>query len=431
MTTIIEGIYTGNRDNKFKEFIKDLVMKSNIRSKYINILIEPKNLEIYNNVFTSELVDIKNNYQVYEQLGDLSCNKFIVSYMYKKFPHVFHSEGVKIVARLRINYCSKEVLSSIAEKLGFWYYITAPYEARKHKMKDLLEDVFEAFIGATEYILDSQVKFGVGYVVVYKILNKIFDSLDISLNYNNLFDAKTRLKEIFDSNEQKLGQIKYKYKFENNLTTTNIFKINQYIYPSKNGKIDKKNPIKGTGEEFFICSYTSALKNDSEQKASEIAISLLEQKGYTKKISNIYSRNFTDKPYQYIWDTLITNENINELKQFKPKLKYQNKYKGPIINYFFISKDIHLIEKCLTYLPDFNIKDTDGLYPIDIFFIGIRDDNFILSIIPILTKYQEQTNICFPISSNIYKTYLTLYLSLPLVIEFKKYLKIVEIELYI
>jgi len=102
------------------------------------------------------------------------------------------------VARLRINYGSKDSLYKIAENLGFWDYISSSEDERSRNRKSLLEDSLEAFMGATEMILNKKFCNGVGYAVVYDIMKKIFDGMDISLIYEDLFDPKTRLKELFD-----------------------------------------------------------------------------------------------------------------------------------------------------------------------------------------------------------------------------------------
>ena len=49
---------------------------------------------------------------------------------------------------------------------------------------------------------------GVGYYIVYSILKNIFDEKIISLSYNNLYDSKTKLKELFDFMPS-LGKLQY------------------------------------------------------------------------------------------------------------------------------------------------------------------------------------------------------------------------------
>jgi dsRNA-specific ribonuclease len=273
MTTsnIKQGIYLGSRGDDFLKLLTTIFENSKLKNKIIKILTTPEALEIYSNAFTSTTADQDKNYEVMEQLGDLSGNKFIVSYMYNRFPYLECSEGVKIVARLRINYGAKENFSNIAKNLGFWNFISASNEIRYHKMKPLLEDVFESFLGATERILDRKVKIGVGYANVCYILIGIFDKIPISLKYEDLYDPKTRLKELFDFHGRTLGTLEYKnIKTEFNTTAIVILQLNEC-----------KTKIE-------IGSGTASLKIDSQQLASSKALENLANQGWVKTVSPIY-----------------------------------------------------------------------------------------------------------------------------------------------
>ena len=114
------GIYLGNRSDDFKKLIVSVLSKGGLKSRYIKMLTDDESMKIYSCAFTSELVDPDNSYQVLEQVGDLAGNKFIVNYMYNRFPQLDCTEGVKVIARLRINYGAKESFAEIARKLGFW-----------------------------------------------------------------------------------------------------------------------------------------------------------------------------------------------------------------------------------------------------------------------------------------------------------------------
>ena len=134
----VQGIYLGSRGEDFKKLIRSVLKKSKLKKKYIDMLTDNESMKSYASAFTSDSVDEDNNYQVMEQLGDLTGNKFIVMYMYKRFPQLKCSEGVKVVARLRINYGSKNSFAEFARKLGFWTFISATNDLRQRKMKSLL-----------------------------------------------------------------------------------------------------------------------------------------------------------------------------------------------------------------------------------------------------------------------------------------------------
>jgi len=168
-------IYFGSRKQDFKNTIWNVISKGNLKDTYKQWLMSDDSLLIFNDVFTSNTADVLKNYEVYEQLGDITVNKFIVWYMYKRFPQLNCAQGVKIVARLRINYCSKQSFAQIAESLGFWSFITASEDERSHNKKPLLEDTMEAFFGAVELIIDKYTLTGVGYAVSFDILESIFN----------------------------------------------------------------------------------------------------------------------------------------------------------------------------------------------------------------------------------------------------------------
>ena len=179
MATQETEYYIGPRNNSFKKLIISILEKGKLKKKYIEILTDEDNIKLFGQAFTSPTANPNENYEMFEQLGDLSANKFIVSYVYKRFPQIRCAKGVKIAARLRINYGAKQSFYEIANKYGFWEYITASKEIRDHKKKDLMEDTLEAFIGCTETILDNIFQPGVGYGIVYNILTGIFDDIHI------------------------------------------------------------------------------------------------------------------------------------------------------------------------------------------------------------------------------------------------------------
>jgi dsRNA-specific ribonuclease len=264
-------IYYGKRDESFKKLIQEILTKSKIKSKYIDIILKKENMIKFDHAFTSKTVNKDYNFEIYEQLGDVTANKFITWYMYKRFPKLNNPEGVKIVARLKINYCAKKSFYMIANSLHFWDFISSSVEERNTRKKALLEDCFESFIGVTESILDENFGIGVGYGLLYNILKFIFDKIPISLKYEDLYDAKTRLKELFDVYKENLSQLIYTFnKTEDKLITCNVFcHIN--------------------GKYTFLGDGIATNKPESEQKSSKTAIHLLSKMGISKKQDDYYN----------------------------------------------------------------------------------------------------------------------------------------------
>lgn len=261
-------IYFGKRDESFKKLIVGLLQRGKLTSKYIDILTDEPSMKLYSQAFTSSSADINSNYEIFEQLGDVSANKFIIWYSYRRFPQLACPLGVKVVARLRINYGAKQSFFKIANNLGFWDYISASLEERGHKKKDLLEDSLESFCGVTEYILDMRTRNGVGNAIVYDILASIFDEIDMSLQYSELYDAKTRLKETFDKFPE-LGKLKYTQEKNELITISTVWRQ--------------------LGNNLIRLGSSSAnKKTDAQQKAASKAIDTLKSQGYFKEPPSEY-----------------------------------------------------------------------------------------------------------------------------------------------
>lgn len=263
---------------EFSEFIRNLICSFGLDSKWEPVLLDSHSLKIYQKAFTHVSYSVSNNYDVYEQLGDITINKFLVCYFHERFPEFNSNFGVKVVARLRIKYGSKAFLSELSDKLGFGKWIRHNEQLSSiGKRLSMLEDVFEAFIGSTEYILDRKVSSGIGYIVCRKILKTIFDPIPIDIHYDSLFDAKTRLKELFDTKKDVLGVLQYDY-IKNDETQDKGCSIN----------ICRVSP---EGHKVFISTASSNInKAEAEQKASVQALAVLSQQGYSKDIPDEYKQ---------------------------------------------------------------------------------------------------------------------------------------------
>jgi dsRNA-specific ribonuclease len=406
-----KGIYLGSRGSDFKALINSVLKKGNLKKKYRKMLTDEYSMEVYASAFTSELVDPDNNYQVLEQIGDLTGNKFIVNYMYEKFPQLNCAEGVKVVARLRINYGAKQSFSEIARKLGFWQYISATNDLRERKMKPLLEDVFEAFLGATERILDRKKRVGVGYAIVYDILATIFDEMDISLRYEDLYDNKTRLKELFDLHEDKLGPLVYKEQKREMITISSVFRVDGGRYQERpDGSLNKKRIV--DGRYIKIGEGSAALKADAQQNAAAVGLATLNKQGWSKPVPPIYRRfnDGEDKKVE-VYDTkkIIQGwgEDMNVLQSTKENTKYQSKYQSTPLAAYCRDRSLTGVEACMKLGADPNIPDSEGLTPTDLLFIGKVDEKAISDILTTLSAKGTQLQV----SKQVKNMYISSYVS--------------------
>jgi dsRNA-specific ribonuclease len=171
---------------------------------------------------------------------------------------------------LKANHVSKKSLSDIARKLGFMEHIV--YDKNKENETNLLEDVFEAFFGFTVHLLDENYMYGIGHGIVYDILASIFDDIDVSLEYNDLYDAKTRLKELFDRHRTKLGNFKHKIHMNDDSLNN---KLTIYYHTYNGGFI-----IVGKCENEHI-------KGERVRKASEQALDFFHEQGFENDTNSL------------------------------------------------------------------------------------------------------------------------------------------------
>lgn len=272
----------GDRGETFKQFIISLLKRSKLKTKYIEKLTNEDSLKIYSNAFTHISIDSDRNYEYYEILGDVTCNKSVVWYIKERFPHLQNSEGVKVIARLRINLVSKKNFATFAEKLGFIHFISCEKEIKEQKGKSLLEDAFEAFFGATEILIDKYIGIGSGYGICYRILKSILDEENISLRYEDLYDPITRLKETFDFYRQQTPGRQCSLIWGNMLWENIKNENGQIVYLYQYDKVSNRKKLLTTAE--------SSLLDEAKQLAASKYLEYLVQQGYKKPIPEYYSK---------------------------------------------------------------------------------------------------------------------------------------------
>lgn len=330
----------------FRKLIENILKLGKLKTKTVNLLLDSeykglKGINVFGIGFTHSSIHPINNYEVYEFKGDSTANNCLVWYFADRFPHLNTPEHVKTLARLKINYGSKKTFYSIADKLGMWDFISAGTETRitkskvkvgnriqvvektniidikQTRKKSLLEDAFEAVIGIIHTLMDVLVKKGSGFKICYKIIQSLYDDIDIKLDHASLYDPKTRLKELFDKEEDKFGKwsknnikaIQYKNRHNDygrwkvevgyNVQSTiqHIEKLREmldlYMYDDKlKGDMITPNHVleyvktnfmeknKPSYQFIPLGSGEASLKDDAEQEACKDAIRKLEGMGY-------------------------------------------------------------------------------------------------------------------------------------------------------
>ena len=269
-------IYSGDRGINFENMLKSILKKGKLKDEYINKIVT-NGKSLYSQAFTHPTANPENNYEPLEFLGDSIANCCIVWYLSRRFPQLNCQEGVKILARLKINLVSKKTFSDFGNQLDFWKYVSCDSETKNTKMKKTLEDVFEAFFGATQKLIDSEIRMGVGYSICYNIIENLYQNMYISLKFEDLYDAKTRLKELFDFFKETIGQIKYENERIERIQYVKVFRL--------------YTDIKGKKQKILLGEGSAALKPDAQQKAAERAIEYLTSEGeFIKEVPEIYKK---------------------------------------------------------------------------------------------------------------------------------------------
>jgi dsRNA-specific ribonuclease len=228
--------------------------------------------------FTSSSVDPKNNYELFEQMGDATIGKFIVWDAYEKFPQFRgNPDSIEIVARMKIVIGSKNYLHRVAEDLDMWSFVSASENVRQLSRKDLLEDVFEALIGVIEFVVkdytdESKSYPGLAYQLVYELLSKLFEPYTLQIDYNVLVDSKNRLQGVFDEHKTRIGS--------KPIYTTNIQDNKMHLTKVFCALNDSTRKLIGHGLAYR--------KKDSEKTAAEEGILTLKTMGFVKTVPAIY-----------------------------------------------------------------------------------------------------------------------------------------------
>jgi dsRNA-specific ribonuclease len=194
-------IIQGDRVN-FREHIRKILKEyGELKTENIDKLTTPECMDEFNKAFTTFHANHEENYDFYEILGDSTANNCIVWYFQRRFfpdiKKVDVSRGtmrsIAILSRLKQEGASTKQFSKFASRLNFQQFITMTEVEKKESLYKISEDVFEAFLGCLVYHCDLLFRKHVGFGVVYNILEKLFDSEDIKINEEKLYDAKSLL----------------------------------------------------------------------------------------------------------------------------------------------------------------------------------------------------------------------------------------------
>ena len=198
----------------FKRFIKEILLYKCLfeRKTYDKYFDTPASWSIIRQAFIHESLKLQTNYELLEHEGDSVVNNVARAYISLKFPKIVNVSWKSQIGHMLI---SKKALSEIAIQNGFTKHIAFSDELRKRiemfddptDCRDFLsmnEDVLEALCGAISRICwkissNPATAFGIGSAACFNLISNFFDQIKISIRYEDIFDAKSRLKRLFDA----------------------------------------------------------------------------------------------------------------------------------------------------------------------------------------------------------------------------------------
>lgn len=255
MEKVLKSIFTGVgvEEEKVNTFVKEHI------DKYRKYVFIHKTAEIARK-------NKSYNYEYWEILGDALLTKLVVWYIPKRYPQLRNQEGVKVISQLKSKIISSQSYASFALKLKFNEIIDICPELMMDMPVCLLEDVFEAFFGFTEHFWNVFFKTNQGHQICMKIISKLLDEQEYSLEFDELYDPIQRLLQI----EQK-----YKLKIVEENDVMSLYKKSNLFLETKDGKV----PI-GFGRGHTI--------SEAKKLACEVAIDCLASMNYEIEKPSFY-----------------------------------------------------------------------------------------------------------------------------------------------
>ncbi|AIT54832.1 ribonuclease III [Marseillevirus Shanghai 1] len=221
--------------SEFAEFVDKVLILAGIGPKNRKKMTSEKNLAKFRVAFTHKTVQTndRNNYELYELVGDSLVNAAILGFIRTKRPEI---TDVETLTRIKHYIQSRSFLSLLAFQNGYFEHVTVGEEfaktilegvekrGRRHDREQrvmsketrqkitelgedalqnktfskLMTDLYEAMCGVIASLTEEMTKVpGMGYIPVYQLTSNFLERSDIELTYENIVDPITRLKETY------------------------------------------------------------------------------------------------------------------------------------------------------------------------------------------------------------------------------------------
>jgi|LauGreDrversion4_2_1035121.scaffolds.fasta_scaffold278311_2 dsRNA-specific ribonuclease len=195
-------------DSKLRSYLITLLTKyGNVEQNIVEELFDDDGIRFIKVAFTHPSMFEDKNYEFYEIMGDVTVNKCIVWYIYRRLPEIRNlSNSAMLMTELKKKYISKKSFSPFCKQLGLDQFIrwkSVSYQEGKYIKQvqvddSMREDVFEAFFACLEDLIDSRILMNTGMNVVYNIIASLLDQENIVTDLSELVDPKSQLKEVLE-----------------------------------------------------------------------------------------------------------------------------------------------------------------------------------------------------------------------------------------
>ena len=281
-----------------QSFVREQYSRGLINDAYIDKFTDSSSMKVYRSAFTHRTYEpivgevIEEHQERLEFLGDVVVNHVVAWHIHDRFPTI---QSVKWLTRIKHNLISKKTLGMMAYEAGFEKHIRYGSKMKECIRENpditsnvdylsMLEDTFEAFMAAIVKAVNRHMGGCGGYEVARRILDSFLNVHDISLDPKKVFDAITRLKELYESKnlgiKWPIAQAYRKTKLENG-----NFEVIVYGWPQGDRKPVFQNRVQ-------LCRIIGRTKDDTSQAAAEKAIEILER---TYRISELPPNPYKDK----------------------------------------------------------------------------------------------------------------------------------------
>ena len=197
-----------------RPFVRWLLAPLGLSAKTLDVLTDEAGMRVFQRAFTHQSVDPRcdHNYERLEWVGDTLVNDAVASYVYRKYPW---THGWMTLIKHRI--IQTKGLGRFAQNLQFLPHIRVSAAklrqiktTEKYRLR-LLEDVFEAFIGACREVFvakggalcaTARPRAGamMGTALVGELLFQYLDApnlITVASDWEAVKDAKSRAKELY------------------------------------------------------------------------------------------------------------------------------------------------------------------------------------------------------------------------------------------